>query len=83
MSELEAEKGWNERVQDDVEHTPTIGQLVNFKERIMEATLEPEDMPKFLNDLAVRFKNEPNIIFGLAQCSAYIHGVNYALKGGN
>lgn len=43
--------------------------------------LEPEKMPKFLNDLAWDyFKNESEIAHKLAQCSVYIHGVNSVIK---
>lgn len=33
-SELEAEKGWNERAQDDVEHTPTISGWISVKDKL-------------------------------------------------
>jgi len=33
-SELEAEKGWNERIQDDVERFPTIGGWISVKDRL-------------------------------------------------
>ena len=44
-------------------------------------TIEPEEMPKFLNDVAYEyFKNDPKIAHKLAQCSVYIHGVLFAEK---
>lgn len=44
-------------------------------------TIEPEEMPKFLNDVAHEyFKDNEEIRSKLAQCSVYIHGFLMAEK---
>lgn len=43
--------------------------------------LAPEDMPKFLNDLAeAYFKDDFDIRMQLSQCSIYIHCLNTHLN---
>ena len=43
--------------------------------------IEPEEMPKFLNEVADEyFKDNEEIREKLAQCSVYIHGVLFAEK---
>lgn len=38
-----------------------------------ELTIAPEEMPEFLNELAMnRFAEEPEIYWKLAQCSLYL-----------
>lgn len=43
-----------------------------------KAIIEPKEMPKFLNEVAEKFKDEEGqeTMLKLAQCSVYIHGVN-------
>jgi hypothetical protein len=42
------------------------------------STIEPEEMPSFLNELASKyFKDDPDTMLKLAQCSMYIHTTNY------
>lgn len=41
-------------------------------------TIEPEEMPSFLNELASKyFKDDQDTMLKLAQCSIYIHTTNY------
>lgn len=40
--------------------------------------IEPKDMPAFLNDLATQYFSEnEEICMHLAECSMYIHTINY------
>ena len=46
--------------------------------------IEPEEMPKFLNDIAAKyFRLNPEIRFKLTQCSVYIHGMNKIKRENN
>lgn len=41
-------------------------------------TIEPEEMPSFLNEIASKyFKDDQDIMLKLTQCSMYIHTTNY------